>query len=117
VGKIAYRLDLPIELSQIHNIFHVSQLRKCVTDTTEVVPLGDIQVDERLGYVEKPVAIVERKTKTLQNVTIANFGQLKSIWSIKSQPRNLNKCNISLKFCCIMVNYNTTHHVQTSIIG
>ena len=70
VGKVAYRLDLPAELSQIHNTFHVSQLRKCVTDATEVVPLGDIQVDEQLGYVEKPVAIVERKTKALRNKVI-----------------------------------------------
>ena len=44
VGKVAYRLDLPVELSQIHSTFHVSQLRKCLVDDSAVVPLEDIQV-------------------------------------------------------------------------
>jgi len=77
VGKVAYRLDLPAELSQIHNTFHVSQLRKCVTDAIEVVPLEDIHVDDQLGYVEKPVAVLERKTKTLRNKVI---GLVKVQW-------------------------------------
>ncbi|KAJ9544711.1 hypothetical protein OSB04_024418 [Centaurea solstitialis] len=70
VGPVAYRLDLPEELSLIHSTFHVSQLRRCVRDEAEVVPLEDIQVDERLNYVEKPVAILDRKTKVLRNKQI-----------------------------------------------
>ncbi|KAI3518312.1 hypothetical protein L1887_06894 [Cichorium endivia] len=77
VGKVAYRLELPEELSQIHSTFHVSQLRKCLADETAFVPLDDIQVDERLNYVEKPIAILERKTKTLRNKEI---GILKVQW-------------------------------------
>ncbi|KAI3492377.1 hypothetical protein L1887_43158 [Cichorium endivia] len=50
------------------NISH--QLRKCVVDDTMVVPLEDIQIDERLNYVEQPVAILDRETKTLRNKTI-----------------------------------------------
>ena len=53
VGKVAYRLELPPELSQIHNTFHLSQLRKCLTDESAHVPIDDIQVDERLNYVER----------------------------------------------------------------
>ncbi|KAJ9557882.1 hypothetical protein OSB04_012496 [Centaurea solstitialis] len=67
VGKVAYRLELPPELSQIHNTFHVSQLRKYLADESAHIPIDDIQVDERLNYVERPIAVLERKTKTLRN--------------------------------------------------
>ena len=63
-------LELPEEISRIHNTFHVSQLRKCVVDQEAVVLLDDIHVDERLNYVERPVAILERKTKVLRNKEI-----------------------------------------------
>ncbi|KAJ9539430.1 hypothetical protein OSB04_032163 [Centaurea solstitialis] len=67
VGKVAYRLELPPELSQIHDTFHVSQLRKCLADDTAHVPIDDIQVDERLNYIERPIAVLERKIRTLRN--------------------------------------------------
>ncbi|KAJ9538155.1 hypothetical protein OSB04_030888, partial [Centaurea solstitialis] len=70
VGKVAYRLELPDELKLIHNTFHVSQLRKCVRDESVVVPLEDIQIDEKLNYVEKPIALLEWKVKTLRNKEI-----------------------------------------------
>lgn len=67
VGNVAYRLDFPDELSQNHNTIHVSYLRKCLDNDSTVVQLNDILVDERLNYVEKPVAILDRKTKALRN--------------------------------------------------
>ncbi|KAJ9557295.1 hypothetical protein OSB04_011909 [Centaurea solstitialis] len=77
VGKVAYRLELPPELNQIHDTFHVSQLRKCLADETAHVPIDDIQVDERLNYIERPIAILERKTKSLRNKEI---GLVKVQW-------------------------------------
>nr|KAJ0204071.1 hypothetical protein LSAT_V11C500265800 [Lactuca sativa] len=70
VGRVAYHLDLPEELSQIHRTFHVSQLRKCLVDDSTVVPLEDIQVDDRLNYIKRPVAILDQKTKTLRNKVV-----------------------------------------------
>lgn len=70
VGKVAYHLDLPEELSYIHNTSHVSQLRKCVIDDSTVVPLDDIQFNERLNYMERPVDILDWKTKELCNMVV-----------------------------------------------
>ena len=67
VDRVAYRLELHAELGQIHDTFHVSQLRKCIADELAVVPLEDIQVDVSLNYVERPVAIRDRKIKVLRN--------------------------------------------------
>ncbi|XP_076939907.1 uncharacterized protein LOC143608841 [Bidens hawaiensis] len=77
VGKVAYRLDLTEELNGIHNTFHVSYLRKCLADETACVPLNDIEVDDKLNYVEKHVAILDRKVKQLRNKDIS---QVKVQW-------------------------------------
>ncbi|XP_076934969.1 uncharacterized protein LOC143601450 [Bidens hawaiensis] len=77
VGQVAYRLDLPEELNGIHNTFHVSYLRKCLADETTCVPLNDIEVDDKLNYIEKPVAILDRKVKQLRNKDIS---QVKVQW-------------------------------------
>ena len=61
VDRVAYRLDLPDELIEIHNTFHVSHFRKCVADDYVVIMIDNIQVDVHLNYVENPIAIVNRK--------------------------------------------------------
>ena len=66
VARVAYRSELSAELSQIHNTFHVSQLRKSIADESAVAPLEDIKVDVGLSYVERPVAVVDGKIKVLR---------------------------------------------------
>ena len=59
--RVAYQLDLLEELSQNHSTFHVSKLWKCLANDSAVVPLEDIQVDNRQNYIERLVAILNRK--------------------------------------------------------
>ncbi|KAL5570666.1 hypothetical protein UlMin_027241 [Ulmus minor] len=70
VGKVAYKLALPPELSSVHNVFHVSMLKKYVSDPSHVLEHEPIQVNEDLTYEEKPVQILDRKDKTLRNKVI-----------------------------------------------
>ncbi|KAI3777010.1 hypothetical protein L1987_46803 [Smallanthus sonchifolius] len=70
VGKIVYQLELPEELNKIHNTFHVSYLRKCLADETAHVPLQEIEVDEKLTYVEEPTKILDTKEKQLRHKMI-----------------------------------------------
>ena len=71
VGKVAYLLEFPEELSRLHPTFHVSHLRKCLADESAFVPIDDLELDEKLNYVEQPVAILDRKVKKLRNKEIA----------------------------------------------
>ncbi|GJZ10975.1 putative reverse transcriptase domain-containing protein [Tanacetum coccineum] len=66
VRAIAYKLELPQELSRVHNTFHVSNLKKCYSDDPLVVPLEGLQVDDKLHFMEESVEIMDRKVKQLR---------------------------------------------------
>ncbi|GKF00491.1 hypothetical protein Tco_0023841 [Tanacetum coccineum] len=66
VGKVAYKLELPQELSRVHHTFHVSNLKKCYADEPLVMPLEGIYVDDKLQFMEEPVKIMEREIKQLK---------------------------------------------------
>ncbi|GKF46246.1 hypothetical protein Tco_0136048, partial [Tanacetum coccineum] len=65
-GTVAYRLKLPQEMSCVHDTFHVSNLKKCLDESDVQVPLDEIEIDENLRFVEKPIEIVERDVKKLK---------------------------------------------------
>ncbi|KAI3681309.1 hypothetical protein L6452_36099 [Arctium lappa] len=67
VGLQAYQLELPPELSRIHNTFHVCYLRKRLAVEDSVIPLSELRVDEGNRCVEEPNAILERKSKKLRH--------------------------------------------------
>ncbi|KAD3067302.1 hypothetical protein E3N88_35182 [Mikania micrantha] len=66
IGKVAYKLELPPELSNVHPTFHVSNLRKCLADQDLQAPLDDIRVDDTMHFVEKPVEIMDHEVKKLK---------------------------------------------------
>ncbi|XP_024994106.1 uncharacterized protein LOC112527579 [Cynara cardunculus var. scolymus] len=70
VGKQAYQLELPEELTGIHDVFHVAYLRKCLGKHEEVVPLTEIKVDKKLRYIEEPEAILNQRTVNLRNKVV-----------------------------------------------
>ncbi|GJW42878.1 putative reverse transcriptase domain-containing protein [Tanacetum coccineum] len=86
VGEVAYKLELPEELSRVHNTFHVSNLKKCHADEPLAVPLDGLHLDDKLHFVEEPVEIVGQEVKTGSNLGvfhgICRFNALKllEIW-------------------------------------
>ncbi|GKD33096.1 putative reverse transcriptase domain-containing protein [Tanacetum coccineum] len=66
VGTLAYRLELPEQLSRVHSTFHVSNLKKCFVDEPLAIPLDEIQIDNKLNFIEEPVEIMDREVKRLK---------------------------------------------------
>ncbi|GJT27056.1 hypothetical protein Tco_0907331, partial [Tanacetum coccineum] len=73
VGSVAYKLELPQELSRVHNTFHVSNLKKCYSDEPLAVPLEGLHVDDKLHFVEEPIEIMDREVKRLKQSCIPIF--------------------------------------------
>jgi hypothetical protein len=68
-GEVAYQLKLPKSLSKVHDVFHISQLRRCVKDPIKVKH-SDIELKDHLSYVEKPIKILDESWKQLRNRAI-----------------------------------------------
>ncbi|KAI3773384.1 hypothetical protein L1987_47911 [Smallanthus sonchifolius] len=70
IGPVVYKLNLPETLSGVHDVFHVSNLKKCLSDETLVIPLEEIQIDDQLHFVEEPIEIMDREVKQLKQSRI-----------------------------------------------
>ena len=95
IGEVAYRLAMPPSLSAVHNFFHVSMLRKYVSDPSHVLSYENLELDEDLSYEEKPVQILDRKEKVLRTKTIAlvkvlwrNSKSEEATWELESDMRD-----------------------------
>nr|GEV80245.1 putative reverse transcriptase domain-containing protein [Tanacetum cinerariifolium] len=89
VGDVAYKLDLPEELSRVHNTFHMSNLKKCHADEPLAVPLDGLHFDDKLHFVEEPVEIVDREVKRLNRSQIP---LVKVRWNSKRCPEITWEC-------------------------
>ncbi|GJS19533.1 putative reverse transcriptase domain-containing protein [Tanacetum coccineum] len=70
IGPVAYKLELPEELRNVHNTFHVSNLKKCLSDESLVIPMKELRLDDKLNFVEEPVEIMDREVKQLRQSRI-----------------------------------------------
>ncbi|WVZ99734.1 hypothetical protein U9M48_044994 [Paspalum notatum var. saurae] len=71
-GPVAYRLELPPHLAAVHDVFHVSQLKKCLRVPEEVIDTSQIRIQPDLTYEEKPIKILDQKQRSTRRRTI-NF--------------------------------------------
>nr|GEY04936.1 putative reverse transcriptase domain-containing protein [Tanacetum cinerariifolium] len=83
IGPVAYKLELPEELSNVHNTFHVSNLKKSQSDESLVIPMKELQLDDKLNFVEEPVEIMDREVKQLKQNRIPI---VKVRWNSKRGP-------------------------------
>nr|GEV24283.1 putative reverse transcriptase domain-containing protein [Tanacetum cinerariifolium] len=66
VGTVAYRLELPYQLSRVHSTFHVFNLKKCYADELLAISLDEIQIDDKLNFIKEPVKVMDREVKQLK---------------------------------------------------
>ena len=82
VGEVAYRLELPSHLANVHDVFHISQLKKCLRVPAEQLPLEELSVRDDLTYSEYPVKILDTWTRTMRSKVIK---MCKAQWSHHSE--------------------------------
>ncbi|XP_076940353.1 uncharacterized protein LOC143609498 [Bidens hawaiensis] len=70
ISRVAYSLDLPSELSNIHAVFHVLNLNKCLTEGKFQTPLEEVRIEETMHFVERPVEIMDHKDKVTKRIRI-----------------------------------------------
>ena len=94
IGPVAYQLALPPSFGNVHNVFHVSQLRKYVFDPKHVIHQEEIDINPDLSYEERPEAILDRKEQHLRNKTITavkvmwkHHGQEEATWELEDKMK------------------------------
>ncbi|GJU00832.1 putative reverse transcriptase domain-containing protein [Tanacetum coccineum] len=104
--KVAYKLELPEELNNVHNTFHFSNIKKCLSDESLIIPMKELQLNNKLNFVEEPVEIMDRKIKQLKKSRIPI---VKVRWNSKRGPKLYG--NAKMKF--VPTIWSSMHHVFT----
>ncbi|GJZ46244.1 hypothetical protein Tco_0593840 [Tanacetum coccineum] len=89
VSPMAYTLELPEEPSNVNNTFHVSNIKKCISDKSLVILMKELQLDDKLNFVEEPVEIMDREVKQLKQ---SRFPIVKVRWNSKRGPECTWEC-------------------------
>ncbi|KAA0058810.1 pol protein [Cucumis melo var. makuwa] len=88
IGPVAYRLALPPSLSTVHDVFHVSMLKKYVSDPSYVVDYEPLEIDENLSYTEQPVEVLAREVDPLSVDSIEGHNQVSGKGFPTTGPRS-----------------------------
>ena len=95
IGPLAYEHALPPNLQQVHNVFHVSMLRKYHADARHVIEYEQVDLQPDLTYIEQPVRIMDQKEQVLRNKTVKlvrilwrNQNVEESTWELEDAMRN-----------------------------
>nr|GEV00156.1 putative reverse transcriptase domain-containing protein [Tanacetum cinerariifolium] len=83
IGPVAYKLELPEELSNVYNTFHVSNLKKFLSNESLVIPMKELRLDDKLNLVEEPIEIMDREVKQLRQTHVPI---VKVRWNSKRGP-------------------------------
>ncbi|GJV14585.1 putative reverse transcriptase domain-containing protein [Tanacetum coccineum] len=89
IGPVAYKLELPKELRNVHNTFHVSNLKKWLSDESLVIPMKELRLDDKLNFMEEPVEIMDREVKQLRQ---SHIPIIKVRWNSKRGPEFMWEC-------------------------
>ncbi|GKC77865.1 hypothetical protein Tco_1128639, partial [Tanacetum coccineum] len=103
VGSVAYKLELPKELSTVHNTFNVSNLKKCHADEPLAVPLEGLHFDDKLQLVKELVEIIDREVKRLKR------SRIPLVKLMSSSNTNLSSSNSKI----IMKSFNLNHFLSS----
>jgi hypothetical protein len=94
VGGMTYQLELPDNISYVHDVFHVSQLKKCLRVPKEQLPMEDLSVQEDLTYAEYPIKILDTLTRVTRNKVIkmcklqwSHHGEDEATWEREEELR------------------------------
>ncbi|GKB38556.1 putative reverse transcriptase domain-containing protein [Tanacetum coccineum] len=94
IGLVAYKLELPEELSNVYSTFHISNLKKCLSDESLVILMKELQLDDKLNFVEEPVEIMDREVKQLKQ---SHIPVVKEIWNSKRGPEFMWECEDQIR--------------------
>ncbi|GJW40471.1 putative reverse transcriptase domain-containing protein [Tanacetum coccineum] len=89
VRTVAYQLKLLEQLNRVHSTFHVSNLKKCLSDETQVIPLDEIQIDDKLRFIEEHVEIMDREVKRLKQSRIRSLRFIGTRGYVPNSPGNV----------------------------
>ncbi|GKE03647.1 putative reverse transcriptase domain-containing protein [Tanacetum coccineum] len=94
IGPVAYKLELPEELSNVHNTFYVSNLKKCLSDESFVIPMKELWLDDKLNFLEEPIEIMDREVRQLKQ---SHIPIVKVRWNSKRGPEFTWECEDQIR--------------------